>query len=54
MVFVEADLIPVLVEPKLETWQHQSRSNHEKNSKPKLWCIHGQLAEMDAIHEIAR
>jgi dTDP-4-amino-4,6-dideoxygalactose transaminase len=54
---LEADLIPVLVEPKLETYNLNPDLIQEKiTSKTKaILAVHlyGQLAEMDAINEIA-
>lgn len=53
----QADLVPVLVEPKLETYNIDPDSISEKiTSKTKaILAVHlyGQLAEMDAINEIA-
>jgi dTDP-4-amino-4,6-dideoxygalactose transaminase len=54
---LQADLIPVLVEPKLETYNINPDLILEKiTSKTKAILVvhlYGQLAEMDAIHEIA-
>ncbi|MBE8723638.1 DegT/DnrJ/EryC1/StrS family aminotransferase [Flavobacterium hungaricum] len=54
---VQADLIPVLVEPKLETYNINPDLIKEKiTSKTKaILAVHlyGQLAEMDQINEIA-
>ena len=54
---LQADLIPVLVEPKLETYNINPNLIAEKiTSKTKAILVvhlYGQLAEMDAIHEIA-
>ena len=54
----EADLIPVLVEPKLETYNINPELILEKiTSKTKaILAVHlyGQLAEMDAINKIAK
>lgn len=54
---LQADLIPVLVEPKLETYNINPDLIQEKiTSKTKaILAVHlyGQLAEMDAINEIA-
>ncbi|MFE3869106.1 DegT/DnrJ/EryC1/StrS family aminotransferase [Flavobacterium sp. LS2P90] len=53
----QADLIPVLVEPKLETYNINPDLIQEKiTSKTKAILVvhlYGQLAEMDAINEIA-
>ena len=58
LAILEADLIPVLVEPKLETYTLNPDLIPEKiTSKTKaILAVHlyGQLAEMDAINEIAR
>ena len=58
LAILEADLIPVLVEPKLETYILNPDLIPEKiTSKTKaILAVHlyGQLAEMDAINEIAR
>jgi dTDP-4-amino-4,6-dideoxygalactose transaminase len=57
LAILEADLIPVLVEPKLETYNLNPDLISEKiTSKTKaILAVHlyGQLAEMDAINEIA-
>jgi dTDP-4-amino-4,6-dideoxygalactose transaminase len=57
LAILEADLIPVLVEPKLETYNLNPDLIQEKiTSKTKaILAVHlyGQLAEMDAINEIA-
>jgi len=55
---LEADLVPVLVEPKLETYNINPDLIHKKIT-PKTKAIlavhlYGQLAEMDAINEIAK
>jgi dTDP-4-amino-4,6-dideoxygalactose transaminase len=54
---LEADLIPVLVEPKLETYNINSSLILEKiTSKTKAILVvhlYGQLAEMENINEIA-
>lgn len=54
---VQADLVPVLVEPKLETYNINPDLIQEKiNSKTKAILVvhlYGQLAEMDTINEIA-
>ncbi|MFV8371335.1 DegT/DnrJ/EryC1/StrS family aminotransferase [Flavobacterium sp. LB2P74] len=54
---LQADLIPVLVEPKLETYNINPDLILQKiTSKTKAILVvhlYGQLAEMDAIHEIA-
>lgn len=57
LAILQADLVPVLVEPKLETYNINPDLILE-NSTPKTKAIlvvhlYGQLAEMDAIHEIA-
>jgi dTDP-4-amino-4,6-dideoxygalactose transaminase len=58
LAILEADLIPVLVEPKLETYNLNPDLILEKiTSKTKaILAVHlyGQLAEMDAINEIAQ
>ena len=58
LAILEADLIPVLVEPKLETYNINPDLISEKiTSKTKaILAVHlyGQLAEMDAINKIAR
>ena len=57
LAILEADLVPVLVEPKLETYNLNPELILEKiNSKTKaILAVHlyGQLAEMDRINEIA-
>ena len=57
LAILQADLIPVLVEPKLETYNINPNLIAEKiTSKTKAILVvhlYGQLAEMDAIHEIA-
>ncbi|RUT71678.1 aminotransferase class I/II-fold pyridoxal phosphate-dependent enzyme [Flavobacterium cupreum] len=57
LAIVEAGLVPVLVEPKLETYNLNPDLIQEKiNSKTKaILAVHlyGQLAEMDQINEIA-
>lgn len=57
LAILEADLIPVLVEPKLETYNINPDLIQEKiTSKTKaILAVHlyGQLAEMDKINEIA-
>jgi dTDP-4-amino-4,6-dideoxygalactose transaminase len=57
LAILEADLIPVLVEPKLETYNINSDLIQEKvTSKTKAILVvhlYGQLAEMDSINEIA-
>ncbi len=57
LAILQADLVPVLVEPKLETYNINPVLIPEKiTSKTKaILAVHlyGQLAEMDAIHEIA-
>ena len=57
LAIMEADLVPVLVEPKLETYNINPDLISEKiTSKTKaILAVHlyGQLAEMDAINEIA-
>lgn len=54
---LQADLVPVLVEPKLETYNINPDLIIEKiNSKTKAILVvhlYGQLAEMDKINEIA-
>jgi dTDP-4-amino-4,6-dideoxygalactose transaminase len=58
LAILEADLIPVLVEPKLETYNLNPDLISEKiTSKTKaILAVHlyGQLAEMEAINEIAQ
>lgn len=58
LAILEADLVPVLVEPKLETYNLNPDLILEKiTSKTKaILAVHlyGQLAEMEAISEIAR
>jgi dTDP-4-amino-4,6-dideoxygalactose transaminase len=58
LAILEADLIPVLVEPKLETYNINPDLILEKiTSKTKaILAVHlyGQLAEMDAINKIAQ
>ena len=57
LAILQADLIPVLVEPKLETYNINPELIVEKiTSKTKAILVvhlYGQLAEMDAIHKIA-
>ncbi|WP_394776538.1 DegT/DnrJ/EryC1/StrS family aminotransferase [Flavobacterium sp.] len=57
LAILQADLIPVLVEPKLETYNINPDLIQEKiTSKTKaILAVHlyGQLAEMDKINEIA-
>ena len=58
LAILQADLIPVLVEPKLETYNINPDLIQEKIT-PKTKAIlvvhlYGQLAEMDAINQIAR
>ena len=57
LAILEADLIPILVEPKFETYNLNPDLISEKiTSKTKaILAVHlyGQLAEMDAINEIA-
>ena len=54
---LQADLVPVLVEPKLETYNINPNLIQEKitNKTKAILAVHlyGQLAEMDAINEIA-
>lgn len=57
LAILQADLIPVLVEPKLETYNIDPDLIQQKIT-PKTKAIlvvhlYGQLAEMDQIHEIA-
>lgn len=58
LAILQADLVPVLVEPKLETYNIDSSLIQEKiTSKTKaVLAVHlyGQLAEMDAINTIAK
>ena len=57
LAILQADLIPILVEPKLETYNINPDLIVEKiTSKTKaILAVHlyGQLTEMDAIHEVA-
>nr|WP_315150308.1 DegT/DnrJ/EryC1/StrS family aminotransferase [uncultured Flavobacterium sp.] len=58
LAILQADLVPVLVEPKLETYNIDPDLISEKIS-PKTKAIlavhlYGQLAEMDTIYEIAK
>lgn len=57
LAILQADLTPVLVEPKLETYNINPILIADKiTSKTKAILVvhlYGQLAEMDAIHEIA-
>jgi dTDP-4-amino-4,6-dideoxygalactose transaminase len=57
LAILEADLVPVLVEPKLETYNLNPDLIPEKiTSKTKAILVvhlYGQLAEMNAINEIA-
>lgn len=57
LAILQADLVPVLVEPKLETYNINPDLIQEKiSSKTKaILAVHlyGQLAEMDKINEIA-
>ena len=57
LAILQADLIPVLVEPKLETYNINPELISQKiTSKTKAILVvhlYGQLAEMDAIHKIA-
>lgn len=57
LAILQADLIPVLVEPKLETYNINPELISEKITlKTKAILVvhlYGQLAEMDAIHKIA-
>jgi len=57
LAILQADLVPVLVEPKLETYNINPNLISEKiTSRTKaILAVHlyGQLAEMDAINEIA-
>lgn len=57
LAILQADLVPVLVEPKLETYNIDPDLIQEKiTSKTKAILVvhlYGQLAEMDAINEIA-
>jgi dTDP-4-amino-4,6-dideoxygalactose transaminase len=58
LAILEADLIPVLVEPKLETYNlNPDLISGKLTSKTKaILAVHlyGQLAEMDVINEIAQ
>ena len=57
LAIIEANLVPVLVEPKLETYNIDPNLIAEKiSSKTKAILVvhlYGQLAEMDQINEIA-
>ena len=57
LAIMQADLIPILVEPKIETYNIDPNLISEKiTTKTKaILAVHlyGQLAEMDAINEIA-
>ena len=57
LAILQADLVPVLVEPKLETYNIDPSLIQDKiTSRTKaILAVHlyGQLAEMDAINEIA-
>ena len=57
LAILQADLIPVLVEPKIETYNINPNLIAEKITlKTKAILVvhlYGQLAELDAIHEIA-
>lgn len=57
LAILQADLIPILVEPKLETYNINPALIQEKiTSKTKAILVvhlYGQLAEMDKINEIA-
>ena len=57
LAILQADLVPVLVEPKLETYNINPDLIQEKiASKTKAILVvhlYGQLAQMNAIHEIA-
>jgi dTDP-4-amino-4,6-dideoxygalactose transaminase len=57
LAILQADLVPVLIEPKLETYNiDPSLIQNKITSKTKaILAVHlyGQLAEMDAINEIA-
>jgi dTDP-4-amino-4,6-dideoxygalactose transaminase len=57
LAIIQADLVPVLVEPKLETYNIDPSLIQDKiTSRTKaILAVHlyGQLAEMDAINEIA-
>ena len=58
LAILEADLVPVLVDPNLETYNLNPHLISQKiTSKTKAILVvhlYGQLAEMDAINEIAR
>ncbi len=58
LAIMQADLVPVLVEPKLETYNINPNLILEKiTAKTKAILVvhlYGQLAEMDAITEIAQ
>jgi dTDP-4-amino-4,6-dideoxygalactose transaminase len=58
LAILQADLVPVLVEPKLETYNINPSLIQDKIT-PKTKAIlavhlYGQLAEMDIIHDIAK
>jgi dTDP-4-amino-4,6-dideoxygalactose transaminase len=52
---LQADLVSVLVEPKLETYNIDPNLIYKNHFKTKAFWrfIYGQLAEMEAINEIA-
>ena len=57
MAILEADLVPILVEPKLETYNLDANLILEKitSNTRAILAVHlyGQLADMDAINEVA-
>ena len=57
LAILQADLVPILVEPKLETYNIDPTSIQDKiTSRTKAILVvhlYGQLAEMDAINKIA-
>jgi dTDP-4-amino-4,6-dideoxygalactose transaminase len=58
LAILQADLVPVLVEPKLETYNIDPSLIRDKitSGTKAILAVHlyGQLAEMDAINEIAK
>jgi dTDP-4-amino-4,6-dideoxygalactose transaminase len=52
---LQADLVPVLVEPKLETYNIDPNLISQNFKTKAILAVHlyGQLAEMEAINEIA-
>jgi len=58
LAILQADLVPVLVEPKLETYNIDPSLIHDKITQrtKAILAVHlyGQLAEMETMHEIAK